>query len=187
MSDGSADGRVARLTTFATAGAVTTAQEIASVVLVDIDHADPNVVAEETLCLVATVTARAIEASASEFAHVVSTALEELPLLYRDYIIGAAMVEDPEAAPDADGSVYHRLARARTFYSAHFPPGEFPGSRALGDKMALWMGRVSPPRLPELPVDRLKRLRLVDRVATHTRLALEYARQLSATTTSTDG
>jgi hypothetical protein len=107
----------------------------------------------------------------------VASAMLDLPFLFRDYIVGGAIIEDPERTLDEDDTIYQRLERTRSFYIAHFPPGQYPGQRAVEDKMSLWMGRISPPRLHELPDDRLKRLRLAPRLSTHLRLTLEFTRQ----------
>ncbi len=180
MADPSIDGMSARLTAFATAGAITTTQETVSVILTDVEGAEPDLVAEETICLVSVVTAGAVEAgSGGRFADVAG-AMMELPLLYRDYIIGGMMIDGDETAAEAYSNVYDRLVRARSFYAAHFPPGHLAGPRVLEDKMPLWMGRVSPPRLPEMPDRRLSRLGLVQPLAAHARLVMEYARQLAA-------
>ena len=187
MSDQPSHGRVAHVTAFVTAGVVTTAQELASEVLRDIERADPSTVAEETLCLVAVSSARAVRIGDEAAADSVASATENLPFLYRDYILGGAIIEDPDRAIDADQSIYERLERIRSFYAAHFPPGQFPGPRAVDDKMALWMGRISPPRLEELPVDRLARLQLSRRLNTHLQLVLEFVRQSAGTTVATNG
>ena len=179
MSDGSCDVRTAWITAFVTAGVVTTAQEIATVVLRDIEGIDSSTLAEETICLVVLTSARAVEAAAHPSTADAASAIRDLPFLYRDYIIGGAIIEDPDRAVDEDQAVYERLARTRSFYEAHFPSGAFPGPRAVEDKLALWMGRISPPRLQELPTDRLKRLELAPRLITHLRLTLEFARQSS--------
>ena len=176
MTDESGAERIARLTAFASVGTVTTAQELMSTLLNDIEGADANLVAEETLSMVAVATARAIEASLVDGASILSSVLIELPFLYRDYLIGSVMVSEASSDRDTDLDVYGRLSRARSFYEVHFPHGQLPGPRALADKMALWMGRVSPPRLPDMPTDRLQRLQLVPRLAEHTRVVLEYAR-----------
>ena len=71
--------------------------------------------------------------------------------------------------------MYERLARKAGFYAAHFAPGQFPGPRALADTLPLWMGRISPPRLPTTPEERLGGHGAVDRLAVHTRLVLAFA------------
>jgi hypothetical protein len=177
MGDRPSGRQTALLTAFATAGVVTTAQELATAVLLDIQGADASLVAEETLCLVALTSARAIQAASDPLAEDAVSAMQDLPFLYRDYILGGALIEDPDRDGNSDQSIYQRLDRVRSFYTAHFPPGDFPGPRAIEEKMALWMGRVSPPRLHELPVDRLTRLKLAPRLNTHLRLVLEFTRQ----------
>jgi hypothetical protein len=197
MSDGPRDVRTAWITAFVAAGVVTTVQELATLVLCDIEGVDPNLVAEETLCLVALSSARAVQAASDGSASLsaVSTvgieqaasAILDLPFLYRDYVVGGAIIEDSDRDVDGDQLVYHRLARARAFYSVHFLPGEYPAPQVVEDKMALWMGRVSPPRLHELPVERLQRLKLAPRLNTHLRLVLEFARQSSSPDQTTNG
>lgn len=180
--------RATRFAAFATLGVLTTTQEMAGTLLAGIDGAEPELVIEETLCLVATATARAAEvalrAQPDVAAAVVPVCLH-LPYLWRDYLIGTALLEAPEAlAPEADESHYQRLQRKLDFYGVHLPPRQFPGPQALADKLALWMGRVSPPRLPEMPVARLERLGLADVLLTHLRLVLAYGRKDEQTPSS---
>jgi hypothetical protein len=145
------------------------------------EGADSELVAEETLCLVATATARAAEVGLEDEPDheppIVRTLLD-LPFTYRDYLIGKAMVADdnPGLSEMAD-EVHERLQRKREFYLTHLPEGQFPGPRALGDKMELWMGRVSPPKLPETPQERLESLGLVSPTVAHLKLVLAYGRR----------
>ncbi len=172
--------RVARLLAFATLGTLTATQELAARVLAGMEGADPELTAEETLCLVATATARAAEVGlgADPAAPLVAETLLDLPFVYRDYLAGGAMLAEKDPALlDADAHVRERLRRKRAFYVTHLPPARFPGERALTDKMALWMGRISPPRLPEMPAARLDRLGLVPALLTHLRLVLAFARR----------
>ena len=85
-----------------------------------------------------------------------------------------------KAGPDLNRSVYDRLGRKREFYSLHLPPGRVPSRRDLRDKMELWMGRISPPGLPEHPAKRLERLSLVSVLHTHVRLLFEFSRNEQA-------
>lgn len=172
--------RTSRFVAFATLGLVSLTQEMAGAVLASIEGADAELVAEETLCLVATATARAAEVGLRahpEQAHAALPVLLDLPFLYRDYLVGGAMVAHANASLlDANEAVYGRLQRKQAFYTAHLPPNQFPGERALTDKMGLWMGRVSPPRLPESPMDRLHRLACIPMMLTHLKLVLTFAR-----------
>ncbi|MEM1125909.1 MAG: hypothetical protein AAGI71_04605 [Bacteroidota bacterium] len=173
--------RIARFTAFATLGAMNTTQELARELLSSVDGADPEVVAEESLCLVATATARAAEVGlqdAPSVGQAAAEALLALPFTYRDYLVGGAMIASQNAAyMDANEEVYQRLQRKQAFYGAHLPSGRFPGPRALTDKMELWMGRVSPPGLPVMPAERLADLGLVDTVVTHLKLVLAFGRR----------
>jgi hypothetical protein len=174
----------ARFMAFATLGVMSTTQELAGTLLSEVAGAEPALVVEETLCLVATATARAAEVALRAqpaLAQAVVPTLLHLPYLWRDYLLGTALLEQPEApASDASGvdePSYQRLQRKLDFYSVHLPPQQFPGPQALADKMGLWMGRVSPPRLPEMPTARLERLGLTDVLLTHLRLILAYGRK----------
>ena len=175
--------RLARFTAFATLGAMSTTQDVAGAVLRGLADAgaDPELVIEETLCLVATATARAAEVGlreTPEVAQPASAALFDLPLTYRDYLVGGAVLTSGEEwLLDANRDVYARLERKRGFYAVHLPEGQFPGPRALADKMELWLGRVSPPGLPEPPQDRLPKLGAVETLTTHLKLVLGFARR----------
>ncbi len=173
--------RIARFTTFVTLGALSATQDLSRTVLADVAGADAELVAEETLCLVATITARAAEVglrAEPAVAEAVARPLLDLPFTYRDYLIGGAVLaqKDP-ALLDANEAVYQRLQRKVAFYTVHFPAGQFPGPRALDDKMGLWMGRISPPKLPETPTERLAKLDLVPTLLTHLKLVLAFGRK----------
>ncbi|RMH53596.1 MAG: hypothetical protein D6685_15590 [Bacteroidetes bacterium] len=173
--------RVARFIAFATLGTLGTTQDLARITLGSIDDADPELVAEETLCLVSTATARAAQVGlreAPEMAAAAVPSLYDLPFTYRDYLVGGAVItqQDPSLL-DANEAVYRRLQRKQEFYAVHLPADQFPGERVLYDKMALWMGRISPPKLPESPTERLHRLDLVPTLLTHLKLVLAFARK----------
>ena len=188
--------RVAGVTAFATIGALGLTQDLTHAVLEsigDMEGADPELVAEETLCLVATATARAAAVGLEEepdLAPPIVQTLLDLPFTYRDYLIGKAMIadENPELS-EVGEQVRERLQGKREFYTTHLPEGQFPGPRALGDKMELWMGRVSPPKLPETPQERLESLGLVAPTVAHLKLVLAYGRRGEAPTgtSSTEG
>ncbi len=172
--------RTARFVTFATLGVLSVTQELAGAVLADVDGAEPDVVAEETLCLVATATARATEvglAGDPDGAALVARAMLDLPFAYHDYLLGSEMIaRNDRTFVEVGEVVYRRLQRKLEFYQAHLAAGRFPGKRILSDKMDLWMGRVSPPKLPEMPTERLRRLGLVTPLETHLRLVLSYGK-----------
>jgi len=193
-SDAAAESldRVAGVTAFATVGALSLTQDLTHAVLNsigDLEGTDRELVAEETLCLVATATARAAEVGLQdEPKHepsVVQTLLD-LPFTYRDYLLGKAMVEEnqPELSDVAE-QVRERLRDKRHFYTTHLPEGQFPGPHALSDKMELWMGRVSPPKLAETPMERLESLGLVEPAVAHLKLVLAYGRRGVPPTPST--
>jgi hypothetical protein len=169
------------LVAFATAGALHTAQDLAGRVMQGVPGADVGLVAEETLALVAVATARAAEVGLGGEDAGVSAALQEVPLLYRDYFAAAAALEDPDAAhalADAAARDRARLGRKLDFYRAHLPEGAFPGERALNDKLPLWVGRVSGPGLGVNPDAFAAQIEAASVLALHLRLVLAYARRI---------
>ena len=172
----------ARVVAFAAPAVLSTTQDVVRAVLpVLTDQADPEVVAEETLALVATVTARAAEVGLRDrpdARSAVGPALAEVPFLYHDFLLGAALVATgAEGDVEPDQGVYARLDRKAAFYGAHLAPGRFPGPSLLREKLPLWMGRVSPPKLPTSPDARLAETGLVDVVAAHARLVTAFAQK----------
>ncbi len=174
--------RLAGLTAFATLGALTTAQHVAGTIVASIPGADAELVAEETLAFLSVVTARSLRQDPAA-----AGALLSLALSFRDYMIGADMIgadmvgggtqEGLDEITEAQAASYQRIGRKLSFYEAHLPTGRLPGPLALKDKMELWMGRVSPPGLPESPSKRLETLDLVALVDTHVKLVRAYAEQ----------
>jgi len=179
-----ASDALASFTAFATTGVLSLTQDLTHAILDSIgemEGADPELVAEETLCLTATATARAAEVGAQDtpnLAAAMQDVLLQLPYTYRDYLIGCAMIagDDPDLR-EVGATVRHRLQHKQQFYTAHLPAGQFPGPHALRDVMEMWMGRVSPPKLPESPQERLQQLGLVDPAVTHCKLILAYGRR----------
>ncbi len=174
----------ADLASFATLGVVTLSRDLVARILSEVEGAQPDVVAEETLALTATATARAVStgyAGAREVREAAEAVLLRLPFTYRDYLAGLVVLENPEESDPAGlEEMEARLLHKLKFYGVHFPAGAFPTERLVTEKMELWMGRVSPPRLPELPTKRLERMGLVDEVRRHLRLVRAYARRLAA-------
>lgn len=180
----SPDARIAQLSTFAALGTLSCTQDTTHAVLNaigSIEGTEPDLVAEETLCLIATVTARAVAVglrAQPDRAKAMQAALLQVPFQYRDYLIGRTMIEQEDRELAATGeAVRERLAKKQRFYEAHFPEDQFPGPRALGDKLELWMGRVSPPGLPTTPQERLQELPIQAPIVAHAKLVLAYARQ----------
>ncbi|WP_412068356.1 hypothetical protein [Rubrivirga sp. IMCC43871] len=172
----------ARVVAFAAPAALSTTQDVARTVLPHLtDQADAGLVAEETLAMVATVTARAAEVGLRQRPAVlaaVGPALAEVPYLYHDFLLGAQVVAaGGEGDVEPDQSVYERLDRKLAFYTAHLAPGRFPGPSLLREKLPLWMGRVSPPKLPTSPDARLAETGVVDLVAAHARLVMAFAQK----------
>lgn len=169
------------LVAFSTLGALSTVQELVQLVRGGVEEAEAELVAEETLCLVAVASARAADVGLrgrSDLREVVVSTLLDLPYTYRDYLLGEAMIEEEDPrVEERSEEIARRLARKREFYEAHVAEGQFPGRRLLEDKMELWMGRVSPPNLPTSPGQRLEELELVNVLVTHCRVVLTYGRR----------
>ncbi len=189
-----ADPRAARVAAFASLAVLQTTQDLVRAALPALTDADgrpagdPEVVAEETLVLVATATARAVEVggrSDGALVEAAGAAVLETPLLYHDLVLGQRLVaEGVEGEAEVDQSVYERLGRKAAFYGAHLPVGRFPGPAALRDKLPLWMGRVSPPKLPTTPDARLGETGAADLLAAHLRLVLAFTQRETQKETS---
>ena len=173
--------RTAQFATFATLGVIGTAQDLVSRIRGNVEGVDPELIAEETLCLIATTTARAATAGLQAETTVLQAVLPyilELPYMYRDYLVAGAIIrEDDTSLLNEAEAVYQRLEKKMSFYTTHFPEGNFPSEEELTEKMELWMGRVSPPGLSEPPEVRLKKLRLVPPLLTQLKLVLAFGRR----------
>jgi len=177
-----ADSRGPRIAAFGGMAILSTVQEVLRATVQTLgEHADRSLVAEETLSLVATVSARAAEFGLREepmLAQSVSAALVETPFLYHDLLLGAELVEQgAQGDVDVDQSVYERLARKMDFYVAHFPAGQLPGSAALRQKLPLWMGRISPTNLPSSPDERVEGSGASELLVVHLRLITAFAQK----------
>ncbi|MDX1438389.1 MAG: hypothetical protein R3284_00665 [Rubricoccaceae bacterium] len=171
-----------RIVAFSSSATLSVTQDLVRTVLPALtDAADPDLVAEESMVLVSTVTARAVEVglkNAPEALEETGQAILELPFLYHDYLLGGRMVaEGSEGNVEVDQAVYNRLVRKVDFYTVHFPVGRFPGPHALDEKLPLWMGRISPPKLPTSPDRRLRDIGVVEMLNVHLRLVLAFTQQ----------
>lgn len=171
-----------RITAFSGLAILSTTQDILRDVLPMLTaDANTDVVAEETLVLVATLTVRAVEVGLRADPSLIESAgpaILEIPFLYHDFLLGVQLIaEGAEGDVEVDQSVYERLDRKMEFYAMHFPIGRFPGPAALKDKLPLWMGRISPPGLPTSPTDRLVDLQVESLLTTHLRLVLAFAQR----------
>lgn len=182
---------ITRIVAFCSLGALNVTQELAGAILRDIEGADPEVVAEETLCLVAVVTLRAAQAGLRESPELAAAAepvLAALPYTYRRYLTGLDMIDrnDPSLAePGSIEAVDRRLQRKQRFYEGQFPEATFPGDEILANGMEFWMGRISPPKLPETPSVRLRKMGLAALLGAHLRVTGAYCR--SAAMSEKDG
>lgn len=161
---------------FTSIGLVTTTQEVAAAALEAMPDTDPELVAEETLCLISVAAARTIEA-VDEGEGSLAEAVMAAPFLYRDYMIGTAMLASGQSVGEAAGAeVGRRLEKKLAFYASHLPGGQAPGDAAVHEKMLLWMGRISPPKMPDSPEDRLERIDVTSRVTRFLRLVGAHIR-----------
>ena len=174
--------RLSRFTAFATLGVLGTTQDMARILLERLKDADPEGVAEETLCMVATATARAAEVGLRQEG-LVSTAVTptimDIPFAYRDYLIGGAMITRKDTSLLVQNEkIYQRLHDTRSFYSGQFPANQFPGGKDLVNKMELWLGRVNPSNgSAKLSTAELTQLGIVKTFLTHLKLILAFGRQ----------
>jgi hypothetical protein len=177
---GSPEAVAARVAAFSAMAALSVTQDIVRAVRPALgEGADDALLAEETLSLVAAVTSRAVEAGIADSA--ASLALLEVPLLYHDYLLGTELVSAGASGDvEVDQAVYERLARQGTFYGTHLPAGRPVGASALAAVLPLWMGRVSPPRLPMSPEQRLSDTSVATVLEVHARLVLAFAQRAAS-------
>ncbi len=151
-------------------GILSTTQEVAGSALSLMPDAGGELVAEETLTLVAVLSARICEVVAPREAPLAAS-LIAAPFLYRDWLVGARMIEAQAGDLAREGAeIGRRLEKKMAFYTAHLQPGLMPTRANLEHVLLLWMGRISPPRMPESPEKRLSQLPVLDRLHTHARV-----------------
>jgi len=164
---------------FATFGLFTLSQELAGRAREVIPEGDPEILAEEGLCLAAAVTARTVEAVLGTDAEL-ARALLAAPFLYRDYLVGSAMLASGDQTIRSVGAdIGQRLERKMAFYASHLEPGVLPSGSKLKEKALLWMGRISPPKMTTGPEQRLADSGVVPRLETHVRLVAAHVRNQS--------
>ncbi len=162
---------------FTTLGLLSVTQELSGLALSEMEMAKPELVAEETICLLAVATGRAIESLDSSYPDL-GLSVMMTPFLYRDYLIGTAMIESGDLSRGEEGvQVGERLEKKMAFYTAHLPAGQFPMSSSLRNVMLMWMGRISPPGMPSGPEDRLDGIGAIEKVACHLKLVVAHVRQ----------
>lgn len=173
--------RLSRFTAFTTLGVLGTTQDMVRTSLERIPKADPENVAEEALCLVATTTARAAEVGLRQengVASAVSPTILDLPFAYRDYLIGGAMITKKDTTLlDANEPAYKRLQEKREFYLNQFPENQFPNEPFTREKMEIWVERISPMDISMTPSERLDDLQVLPVLMTHLKLVLAFGRQ----------
>ena len=173
--------RLSRFTAFTTLGVLGTTQDMVRTSLEKIPKADPENVAEEALCLVATTTARAAEVGLRQengVATAISPTILDLPFAYRDYLIGGAIITQKDTTLlDANEPAYKRLQDKREFYLKQFPENQFPNEPFTREKMQIWVERISPIDLSMSPIERLDDLQVLPVLMTHLKLVLAFGRQ----------
>ncbi|MDA0378276.1 MAG: hypothetical protein O3C45_00130 [Bacteroidetes bacterium] len=165
---------------FITFGLFSVSQELSAMAMAHLADADPELLAEESLSLAAAATSRAIEATAPSHQDL-ADALMVAPFLYRDYLVGTAMLESGDATQAERGAdIGQRLERKMAFYATHLPKATLPTGSVLRNAMLLWMGRISPPGMPTGPEARLDACGAVPRLQAHVRLTAAHLRHTDA-------
>lgn len=155
-------------------GILSTTQEVAGSALSLMPDAGGELVAEETLTLVSVLSARICEVIAPQEAGLAAS-LMATPFLYRDWLVGAGMVETGSSQLSHEGTeIGRRLEKKTSFYAAHIQQGQAPSRSRLEHVLLLWMGRISPPRMPESPEKRLAGLPVLERLHTHSRVVAAH-------------
>ena len=162
---------------FTTMGILAVTQELSGLALSEMSEAKPELVAEETLCLLSAATARVVESLDPTFPDLGSSTMMT-PFLYRDYLIGTAMLESGDLSKGEEGVlVGERLERKMAFYTAHLVSGEYPMGSNLRNVVLMWMGRISPPGMPSGPEARVDAMGAMDKLACHLKLVAAHIRQ----------
>ena len=171
----------ARVVAFAAPAALSTTQDIVRLVRPALGAgADASVVAEETLALVATLTARAAETGLQCAAPRSPRPARPSPSC-RSSTTTTCSVR--RWWPRARGRRRAGRERVRAAGAQGGLLRRPPAARALSRpvraraELPLWMGRISPPRLPTNPDERLGALGVADLLAVHTRLVLAFAQK----------
>ncbi len=176
------DFPIDRFVAFATIGIVGVTQELVQAAREGLPGMDAGLVAEETLCLAVQVTLCAADASIQPYAGRASDLLRDVPALYHDYALGALAVATADASLLQESAAFRtRLERRQMFYAAHLPQGRLPSREQLCEKMELWMGRISPSGLSDLPAGRLRGMNGAATMHAHMRLVQAFGRQLLRT------
>jgi hypothetical protein len=165
---------------FTTLGLFSVSQELSGMAMAHLRDADPELLAEESLSLAAAATARAIEATVPA-GQDLADALLVAPFLYRDYLVGTAMLESGDASQAERGAdIGERLERKMAFYATHLPKATLPTGSVLRNAMLLWMGRISPPGMTTGPEERLDACGAVPRLQAHVRLTASHVRHAAS-------
>ena len=175
--------RSAQIGTFSSLGALTVTQELSGRIRQFYPDFDEELVAEETLCFVASVSAFSIRSSADNAIGTgAASALDDLPYTYRDYVLGQLILADSSSVSDGlSGEIGSRLGRKLNFYHSQLSAGLRPNvETGLSSLAVLWMGRISQPGRPESPDERVKQLEVVDILLRHMTLLTSFASHASA-------
>jgi hypothetical protein len=172
---------VTEIATFSAVGVSILFQDLTARVFELMPKSDSLRVAEESLSMLAVVTARAIDeggGGSSVVAQAVNAILN-LPYAFRDYSLGSEMLNselDMKDAGTRSGLIGERLQKTLGFYETQIPAGISLTDVRLGDNLLLWMGRISPRGLESSPDTRLDDSGVREMVSRHVRLISAYTR-----------
>ncbi len=177
------DSLATHATAFVSLGTLTLVQQLAGAVLGAIPNADPELAAEETLAMASTNSSRVVEVALRahpEIQQKVVQALLSLPQHYHDYMVAEGLLSATDEGDQIEAhaaQIRARMIRKCQFYQAHLPAAVLPGEKLLTDKLALWVGRISPPGTGRHPADHLEGLGAVSQVVTHNKVVLAFCRR----------
>ncbi len=166
---------------FAVIGTVALVQDLLGAASRYVKGMDPEAAAEETLCLAAQLTlCAAVEGGADAVR--MKRVMRGIPVMYLDYALGAAAAKQMDAALlDERPAILSRISRSQTFYAKQMPENRNLGERHLREKLELWMGRISPPELPDKPIERVQCMGVGEVVRTHMLLIKAFWKSATGT------
>ena len=159
---------------FASIGTVALVQDLLGEASRHVHGMDPANAAEDTLCLAAQLTLCAAVEGGADIA-CLKRVVRNIPAMYLDYALGNAAARQKNAALlDERPAILSRISRCQAFYAEQLPDCRPIGTRQLREKLEIWMGRISPPGLPDKPIDRIERMTIQEVARTHMLLIKAY-------------
>ena len=166
---------------FATVAAITLVQDLLAEAKGQMRGMDAARAVEDTLCLAAQVTYCAGEEGGADAVRMANVT-KSIPVGYLDYAMGVAAAREGDVALlEERTSILSRIERNQLFYAQHLPDSQHLSRQQLQEKLELWVGRISPPGLPDKPIDRLQRMAAEEVIRAHMLVVRAKCQQVMGT------